>query len=535
MNKDTLRMVIGFGIVVVILIVWQFAFKPKPQPRATPPRVSTTAADTTQPILSATPEPAPAQPVAAPAVIPSLAGTATAETTLVLENDVIRVEFSNVGGAVTSAWLKEYDTDLVPEGGALFSSALLAGDAVIDLSGVPLRARADRRSVTFEVGNDSLHFTKTYTLGEAYALVQRVTLRGADGYLVNALDGVAVTEKNIKDDLAHFHFYSLESEETKRYAVRNLKQPIASEGPSEWVALKSKYFFTAALNPEDGFDSTWVTALKGNRVGFNAVVRPDGSESELTLYFGPLEYNRLRAYGVGLETAVSLGWAKPIALAILWLLQFLYGILGNWGLAIMFFAIIMKAIFFPLTRIQTGQMRRMQQLQPKINELKKKYKDNSQVLNQETMQLYKVYKINPLSGCLPMLVQLPVFWALYSVLRSFIELRGASFIFWLKDLSQPDVLFGHLPFFGNPAIGLLPILMGVSFIAQNMLTSTDKKNWAMTIIFPIFITVIFLNFPSGLQLYWFMYNVLSIVESIIGLKGGKSWLKRRPKTEPSLG
>jgi len=137
------------------------------------------------------------------------------------------------------------------------------------------------------------------------------------------------------------------------------------------------------------------------------------------------------------------------------------------------------------------------------------------------MQLYKLYKINPLSGCLPLIIQLPIFWALYSVLRSTIDLRRANFVFWLRDLSLKD------PFY------ILPILMGVSFLVQNLLTSADKRNMALSVFMPIFLTVIFLNFPSGLQLYWFIYNILSIVESLIARQGGRLWPKPQPVNKPS--
>jgi YidC/Oxa1 family membrane protein insertase len=198
----------------------------------------------------------------------------------------------------------------------------------------------------------------------------------------------------------------------------------------------------------------------------------------------------------------------------------------------------MKLTFYPLTRTQTKQMRQMQLLQPKLNELKVKYKNDAQKLNAETMQLYKLYKINPASGCLPLLIQMPVFWALYAVLSNAIELRGAALGLWLQDMSQPDKLFGHLPaglpMVGGFAIGLVPILMGASSIVQTLMTSMDKKNLAMTIIMPVFITLIFLNMPSGLQLYWFMYNVLSIGETIITMKGGLPWSKSKNRKEPSL-
>jgi YidC/Oxa1 family membrane protein insertase len=198
----------------------------------------------------------------------------------------------------------------------------------------------------------------------------------------------------------------------------------------------------------------------------------------------------------------------------------------------------MKAVFYPLTRTQTKQMRQMQLLGPKLNELKVKYKNDPQKLNSETMQLYKLYKINPASGCLPLLVQMPVFWALYAVLSNSIEMRGAPLGLWLHDLSEPDALFGHLPaglpMVGGAAIGLVPLLMGASSIVQTLITSTDRKNLAMTIIMPVFITLIFLNMPSGLQLYWFLYNVLSIGESVIAMKGGLPWSKTKNRRQASL-
>ncbi len=535
MSKDTMRMMIGFGVIVVILIIWQFAFRPKPRPQAQAPvpvAAETTAVETVAAEPAVEPEPVEPEPVPAPPVRLT-AAAAESETTLVLENDLIRLEFTNRGGAVSSARLKQYDAELVPEGGTLLSTALLLPSGPVSLRDVLMHARGDDYSVTFTAQVESLDFTKTFTLEDDYTLTQRVDFAGP-GFVVEAMDGIAITEKKAKDDLPHFHFYTSTEGKVQRFATKSVKTPRTIETPAGWVALKNKYFFLAVFGPEAEFDSSYAAALEDGRVGFDAAVHTDERTTDLTVYIGPLEYNKLRSFGLGFENAVSLGWAKPIALAILWLLRFLYGVFGNWGVAIIIFAILMKAIFYPLTRTQTKQMRNMQMLQPKLNELKKKYKDDPQALNQETMQLYKLYKVNPLSGCLPLLVQLPVFWALYAVLRTFIDLRGASFVLWLKDLSQPDALFGYLPFLGNPPIGLLPILMGVSFIAQNMLTSTDKKNWALTIIFPIFITVIFLNFPSGLQLYWFMYNVLSILESVLGLKGGNLWRKRKPKREPSL-
>jgi YidC/Oxa1 family membrane protein insertase len=156
----------------------------------------------------------------------------------------------------------------------------------------------------------------------------------------------------------------------------------------------------------------------------------------------------------------------------------------------------------------------MQLLEPKLAELRRKYRDDPQRLNQETMQLYKLYGINPISGCLPLLLQMPIFFALYSVFRSTIELRQAGFIGWIADLSIKD------PYY------VLPILMGVSFTLQSLLTPAQRRQRILQIGMAIFMTVIFLNFPSGLQLYWFTFNILSMIELIIVRRRGMKWRKR---------
>ncbi len=521
MSKDTLRTVIAFAVVIVILLGWQLLFRPKPRPRIAAP---TAAPETTHSV----PAPDTTLPAIAPPPAPLLVSDSTGpDTTLILENDFLRLEFSSRGAALRSALLKKYSAELVPSGAELFGVAPIVGSDTFDLSRIPFQAAASESSVTFSVVAESLGVTKTFTLTDGYTLRLSTALTGATGLRLLADSGLAVTEKDKREDISHSHLFARDQSKTHRLAVKQARNSPALTDV-RWAGLKTKYFFSAVVFPDSNAVIT-PRALADNRVGFACTVA--GPSSDLTLYIGPLEYTRLRSYHLGFEEAVSLGWAKPIALAILWLIKLLHRLLGNWGLAIIVFSILMKAAFYPLTRTQSRQMRQMQLLQPKLNELKVKHKDNPQALNQETMQLYKLYKINPLSGCLPMLVQLPVFWALYSVLRNFIDLRNAGFVLWLKDLSQPDTLFGHLPFFGNPAIGLLPILMGVSFIFQNLLTATDKKNWAMTIIFPIFITAMFLNFPSGLQLYWFTYNILSIVESLIATRGGPKW-NRKPTGKP---
>ncbi len=528
MKSDTVRMVIGFALVVAILLVWQAWFKPQPRTpvrRAAPVAESVRAMPEESAVVSEEPVPV-LKPLWPEASSPP-------ETTVVLENEVMRLELSSIGGTVRSCWLKHYRAELVPPAAALLGSELALAAGVCPLGSAPMRTTVGDSSVSFALRLDSVTLTKTYSLGPDYVLSYRVETEGpVVGLTLDASAGIAFTEKNMREATAHYHFCSHSGRKLVQVHAGRLKRPRAEAGPADWVALKSKYFVLAVVSREGTFDSTYARADSSGRVGFS-VVRHDKAGSFM-VYLGPIEYDRLRSYHLGFEGMVGLGWTKPVALAMLWFLRLLHSLLRNWGAAIIVFSVLMKAAFYPLTRTQTRQMRQMQLLSPKLNELKVKYKNDPQRLNQETMQLYRLYKINPMSGCLPLLVQLPVFWALYAVLRNSIELRGAGLGLWLKDLSEPDMLFGHLPvglpMVGGSAVGLLPVLMGVSFIAQNLLTSADKRNWALTVIFPVFITLIFLNMPSGLQLYWFIYNVLSIAESMIALKGGSLWRRSRTRT-----
>ncbi len=510
-------MIVGFALIMVILILWQIFL---PGRRQTLPK--------------------PAPPIQPETVAPARAETATIrvveseiklkppvpETTVTLENEYLKLTFTSRGGGLKSCYLKNYQVELVPENSTILGTNEFEGE-------VPVRVDVNETGVGFVYQLPEGLATKRWRLEKGYTLRLELDLPSkAAGLTVDARGGIAVTEDNEKEDLANFHFYARKEGRVHQVGVGNLrKRPLVLTAP-DWVGLKSKYFFFALVSEGGEFDSAYATALGDGRAGFVAF----GKGMRFLVYLGPIEYNRLRAFGLGFESVVSLGWLKPVALAILYLLRLFYYPVRNWGWAIVLFSGVMKGVFYPLTRTQTRQMRQLQLLQPKLEELKKKYKNNPQMLNQETMRLYQLHKVNPFSGCLPLLVQMPVFFALYAVLRNFIELRGAKFIFWLKDLSQPDTLFGHIPqgvpLIGGFAIGLLPVLMGVSFIAQNLLTSTDKRNWAMSIFFPIFITAIFLNLSSGLQLYWFIYNILSIGESLIATKGGVLWQKLKKSPSP---
>jgi YidC/Oxa1 family membrane protein insertase len=220
---------------------------------------------------------------------------------------------------------------------------------------------------------------------------------------------------------------------------------------------------------------------------------------QFELYIGPVDYQILGDVGYDLNKTVEMGfWLfKPFAIAILWFLTVVHKIIPSYGLVIVAFTLVMKALLYPFSRKNYIQMAHMKALQPKLKALQEKYKDDPKKLNEQMMKFYREEKFNPLGGCLWMLPQLPIFWALFTVFKAAIELRGASFM-WLEDLSQPDLV--------------LAVLMSAAMLVQQLLTNKDPKQRFMVYGIPIIMFIFFKGFPSGLVLYWTVYNILSIVE-----------------------
>jgi len=230
------------------------------------------------------------------------------------------------------------------------------------------------------------------------------------------------------------------------------------------------------------------------------------------VYIGPKEIDRLKALGLNLDKAVNFGFFDSISKILLYVLKWFYKFTHNYGIAIIVLTFIIKILFWPLTHQSYKSMKDMQRLQPQIAKIRQRYKNDKVRMNQEIMNLYRTYKVNPMGGCLPIILQIPVFFALYYVLIYAIELRHAPFItyfpftkkIWLADLSAKD------PYY------ITPILMGVSMVAQQKLTpsSVNPTQEKLMLFMPIFFTIIFLNFPSGLVIYWLVNNVLSIIQQV---------------------
>jgi YidC/Oxa1 family membrane protein insertase len=234
--------------------------------------------------------------------------------------------------------------------------------------------------------------------------------------------------------------------------------------------------------------------------------------SRLLLYFGPVDYHLLKAHNVALEKNMNFGWTiiRPFSIAFMYTLEFLHKIVGNYGWAIIIFAILIKVLMNPLTKKSMDSMKKMQALQPKIEVLREKYKNDPQKLNAETMKLYKTQGINPLGGCLPVVLQMPILFALFNLFRMTIMLRQAPFLGIIKDLSAPDRI---IPI-GQSAINVLPILMSISMITQQRLTVQDPKQKFTTYFMSVFMIYIFYNLSAGLNLYYFIFNVLQIAQEL---------------------
>ena len=306
-------------------------------------------------------------------------------------------------------------------------------------------------------------------------------------------------------------------------------------GRVDWLAVRNKYF-AAIMIPSDPTliegayveGQTFPTKELGLKEVYNVrlVVPFKGSDIErrsVDLYIGPVDYDLLKEINLNLTALVDFGSffglkfiVRPIAeYVLLPLLKFLNMFIPNYGFVIIVFSLIIKIVVYPLTRKSFQSMKKMQLLQPKITELKEKFKDDPQKMNKETMKLYQTYGVNPAGGCLPILLQMPIFIALWGLFQAATELRQQPFIFWINDLSNPDVIYDigfKLPLFGIQEISGLAILMGVTTFFQQKMTIKDPKQKALVYMMPIMLTILFMTFPSGLNLYYFMFNVFSIAQ-----------------------
>jgi YidC/Oxa1 family membrane protein insertase len=368
-------------------------------------------------------------------------------------------------------------------------------------------------SLVFEYSDKNSSIRRTYTFhNDDYRIDIKDEVSGLPGYWITVGSDFGIHDK--KESSVHIGPVLLKETDRIEFDQKKLKEAKSYSGSLKWIAQEDKYFF-ASLVPLTAMEEAKVWKQDDSLV---IAFRGKPATNSFILYAGPKEYEKLKALKVGLEHIVDFGFFSLIAIPLFWTLKLFYNVLGNYGWAIVLLTIIIRIPFIPLVNKSQKSMKKMQELQPRIAEVKEKYKKDPQKMQKEMMDLYKKYKVNPVSGCLPMILQIPVFFALYKILLIAIELRGAPFMLWIKDLSAPDTLFGHmpswLPLIGGFAVGPLPILMGATMLIQQKMTPTtmDSAQNKMMMFMPIIFTFMFLNFASGLVLYWLMNNVLSIAQ-----------------------
>ena len=332
------------------------------------------------------------------------------------------------------------------------------------------------------------------------------------------------TEKNLYEELTYAQAYIGQSKEISDVYLSpsgslDVIEKQTFSGKTDWVAIRNKYFINALVSQNalggtlearsfqlnsDNFIPVYSVALK-----FNS---PSVSVSQ---FFGPLDVDIISSSGTYLDRVMNFGWLpiQPFSRSVLWLLKKLHLLGINYGIILILFAFMIRVITGPLTKKSYQSTQKMQTIQPQMKKIQEKYKKDSQRLNREMMALYKDSGVNPLGGCLPMLIQMPLLFSLFIVFRSTIEFRGAPFFWWISNLSQPDTIFNlpfNIPIYGNQ-IAFLPIVLGISmFMTQKLSMATmDKNQKPMMYMMSAFFFLLFNSFPSGLNLYYTVYNFLN--------------------------
>jgi YidC/Oxa1 family membrane protein insertase len=384
----------------------------------------------------------------------------------------------------------------------------------LDVAGTRLSVPVDgqQRLAFRHVTTSGTEIIKSYTFyGDRYTIDSTISVRNsAPGVLSGTLNLALVQrwDDSQKDSYSFAGPAVLAGDELDQVDVGDLKKDAKSFGKEViWGSLQSKYFMAAAV-PLNAAAEKLRVVLNGELLECSFVSAPlalqpgEKRQFDYLFFFGPKDFDQLKAADHQLERAVNFGWFDLLAKPLLHVLVFFYGFLKNYGLAIILLTVIIKLLFWPLTHKSYASMKAMQKLQPEMQKLREKFKNDKDRLNKELMELYKKHSVNPLGGCLPMLVQIPVFFALYKVLLDSIALRQAPFMLWLTDLSAKD------PYY------ITPLLMGATMFIQQKMTPTtaDPLQAKIFMFMPVVFTFLFLNFPSGLVIYWLVNNLLTIAQ-----------------------
>jgi YidC/Oxa1 family membrane protein insertase len=376
--------------------------------------------------------------------------------------------------------------------------------------------------ITFS-GTDSRgrEVERVYTFApDTYMVGLEIEIAGLEPVLQQAGLAMSLTERipeGASDRYTFSGFMAFINEGLEKEKELDAGEPQYYNGNVHWQGFSDKYFLTTLLpvdNPVSSVNLEQLHSADGQSPGLfisrliyniQPHLQGDTARFAYSIYIGPKDLDVLRDTGHFLEKSIDLGWFGFIAKPLLVVLKFFYRYTHNYGIAIIILTVLIKILFYPLTRKQMESMGQMQKLQPKMKAIREKFKDDKERLNKEVMDLYRTHKINPLGGCWPMLLQIPVFFALYKALLNSIELRHAPFMFWIQDLSEKDPCY------------ITPIIMGATMFLQQKMTPAagDPNQQKMMMFMPLIFTFMFLNFPSGLVLYWLVNNVLTIGQQFV--------------------
>ncbi|MGD9079650.1 MAG: membrane protein insertase YidC, partial [Desulfobacterales bacterium] len=498
------RLLLAIVLSLVIFLAWQFIFAPEEAQRRQAKKVEAPAVeekqtpkDTAKPYKESIEKPAPAEESAVEKTAPQIAASITVDTPL------YQAKISENGAVFYSLLLKNYREKVQKDaplkqiltgdetsgvGRLGFAGKSIAGldKAVfsVNLPSKQLEVIESPQHLTFSWRSpDGIVIEKTYKFApDTYAIGMEVIVKNGSGRGIQDRLFVSLNGK-VPGDKRLYSFEgpsALINEELKEIKTKKIKEQNIFDGKISWVALQSRYFMSGLI-PDQIEEASLHLALPSDKFVAAQYLQPEKAIQPGThytykyqLFMGPKRIEELRNVGNDLHKVVDFGWFDFIAKPCLWLMNLFYSVIPNYGVAIIILTLLVKILLWPLGQKSYKSMSEMKKIQPLMKEIREKYKDDKQRMNQEVMGLYRTYKINPLGGCLPMVVQLPVFFALYRMLYEAIELRHAPFFLWIDDLAAPDRLFRFnfsVPFMEPPyGIPVLTIVMGASMLLQQKMS-----------------------------------------------------------------
>lgn len=534
---DTYRALLAIILSMFILLGWQYFFTP-PQPPA--PAEQQQSQQAAAPAVQS--EPA---PTAAAKSAPPVVAVDPKARDIVVETPLYKAVFFEQGGGLKSFKLKKYRT-AQKEAAPLMELVTVSNPAELPMTftldggaaAVLPSFIAEKTVVSLREGDKDKPLIMRADMGDGITIERKLTFH-ADNYLIGSVctvsnSGPAAVQMTPALSMSNGPFQGgsgsgrlfsgpavYMNRQLHEIKLKDLSNgPLIFQGEVSWAADMDSYFMLTLL-PEKSSQRTVTisqvgaehirTVLAENKTelaaGTTKVLEHEG-------YFGPKKLSYLKEVGYDLAETINFGWFDLLAKPMLLLLNFFHRIFGNYGIAIILVTCLVKGAFWPVTHKGMKSMRNMQKIQPKMAKIREKHKDDPARMNQEMMALYKTYKVNPLGGCLPMLIQIPFFFALYRVLMAAIELRHAPFMLWINDLSAPDRLMIGVDIPYLHGIPVLTLLMGITMFLQQKMTPTtaDPQQAKIMQFMPVIFTVMFINFASGLVLYWFVSNLLSILQ-----------------------